>query len=242
VARSGRVGRIRHLLLALAVLPALAAAGACDGKSIHLGDGWLDGGACPHRQVTANEVLWIGDSWILVTGSQHTRVAALARGAGAIGPTDDYAIGAAAAAPLTAIVNQYAAREAGAIKVKVVIMDGGTWDTIVANASESSVNGVVNTFGQFLTQVASDGTVQHIVYFLPPELPLIPGVAPLRPLLQQACGASTVPCHFIDLQQQIWSAHPEYTDANLGFLPTDAGSQAVADAIWAVMQQNCIAQ
>ena len=28
---------------------------------------------CPHAQVKANEVLWIGDSWILVPGSQHTR-------------------------------------------------------------------------------------------------------------------------------------------------------------------------
>jgi hypothetical protein len=242
VARSERAERIRHLLLGLAVLLALAATAACDGKSIHLGDGRLDGGSCPHAQVNANEVLWIGDSWILVTGGQHTRVADFARAAGAIGPNDDYVIGAAAASPLAAIVNQYAAREAGATKVKVVIMDGGTWDTILANASEASVSSVANTFDQFLAQIAGDGTVQHLIYFLPPELALIPGVAPLRPLLQAACGASTVPCHFIDLQQQIWSAHPEYTDTNLGFLPNDAGSRAVADAIWAVMQQNCIAQ
>jgi hypothetical protein len=229
-------------LWALAVLLALVAAGACDGKSIHLGDGWLDGGSCLHGQVQANEVLWIGDSWILVTGSQHTRVADLARAAGAIGSNDDYVIGAVAAAPLAAIANQYATREAGATKVKVVIMDGGTWDTIVGNGSDAAVNSVVTTFDEFLTQVADDGTVQHVVYFLPPELALIPGVAALRPLLQQACGASTVPCHFIDLQQQIWSAHPEYTDPSLGFLPNDAGSKALADAIWAVMLQNCIAQ
>src|SRR6185369_3463383 len=129
------------------------AASACDGKSIHLGNGWADGGSCPHAQVNANEVLWIGDSWILVTGSQHTRVADLARASGAIGPNDDYVIGAAAASPLATIANQYAAREAGATKVKVIIMDGGTWDTILANGSDASVNGVVNTFGQFLTQV-----------------------------------------------------------------------------------------
>ena len=121
-------------------LLALAAAGACDGKSIHLGNGWPDGGSCPHAQVNANEVLWIGDSWILVTGSQHTRVADLARAAGAIGPNDDYVIGAAAASTLATIANQYATREAGATKVKVVIMDGGTWDTILANGSDASVN------------------------------------------------------------------------------------------------------
>ena len=144
---------------------------------------------CPHGQVNANEVLWIGDSWILVTGSQHTRVRDLARAAGAIGADDDYVIGAVAASTMATIANQYATREAGATKVKVVIMDGGTWDTIVANGSDASVNSVVNTFGQFLTQVASDGTVEHIIYFLLPELPGIPGVAALRPLLQQACAA-----------------------------------------------------
>ena len=159
----------------------------------------------------ANEVLWIGDSWILVPGSQHTRVADLARAAGAIGPNDDYVIGAAAASTLATIANQYATREAGATKVKVVIMDGGTWDTILANGSDASVNGVVNTFGQFLTQVASDGTVEHIIYLLLPELPGVPGVAALRPLLQQACVESAVPCHFLDLQP-LWT-RTEYSTA-----------------------------
>jgi hypothetical protein len=217
---------------------AVSAIAACGGKAIHLGNG-RDGGAtiCTTAQVNADEVLWIGDSWILVTPTTHTRVRDLARMAGAIGPNDDYVIAAAPATGIAAIANQYTTREAGATKVKVVIMDGGTWDTIQGG----SVNSVAATFSQFLAQVASDGTVQHIVYFLPPEIPTIPGVAALRPLLRQACDASTVPCHFLDLQD-IWSVHPEYTDPNLGFLPTDMGSKAVADAIWGVMQQNCIAQ
>jgi hypothetical protein len=223
------------------LLLALVAAGGCEGKSIHLGDGFKDGGSCATVPVNADEVLWIGDSWILVTGSQHTRVRDLARAAGAIGPNDDYVLRAVAASPLAAVVNQYATQEAGTTKVKVVIMDGGTWDTILANGSDASVNSVVATFGQFLTLLANDGTVQHLIYFLPPALPLIPGAAALSPLIARACGASTVPCHFLDLQQ-IWSVHPEYTDSNLGFLPTEDGSQAVADAIWALMQQNCIAQ
>ena len=53
-------------------------------------------------------------------------------------------------------------------------------------------------------------------------------------------SASTVPCHFIDLQP-LWSGHPEYTDGS-GILPTDAGAGVLADAIWSVMQQDCIAQ
>jgi hypothetical protein len=235
VARSARGGRFVPFLLAL------AAAAACDGKSIHLGNGWTDGSTCSAAKVSANEVLWIGDSWILVTGSEHTRVRDLARAAGAIGPNDDYVIGAVAASTLAMIANQYAMQEAGATKVKVIVMDGGTWDTILANGSDASVSSVVATFDQFLAQVADDGTVQHIVYFMVPSIPLIAGAAALSPLLQQSCAASTVRCHFLDLQA-IWSVHPEYTDTNLGFLPTEEGSQAVADAIWGVMRQNCITQ
>ena len=57
-----------------------------------------------------------------------------ARTAGAIGPSDDYVIGAAPATTMAMIASQYAAQEAGATKVKVLIMDGGTWDTIVASS------------------------------------------------------------------------------------------------------------
>ena len=42
------------------------------------------------KEVSASEVLWIGDSWVLVPGSQVTRVRDLARATGAIGPSDDY--------------------------------------------------------------------------------------------------------------------------------------------------------
>jgi hypothetical protein len=240
VARSASIGRIGWFLLAL------AAVAGCDGKAIRLGNWWDGSTTCTSAQLNANEVLWIGDSWILVTPTTHTRVRDLARMAGAIGSGDDYVIAAAPATTMAAIANQYTTREAGATKVKVLIMDGGTWDTITANGSgpaavSSAAMAAATAFGNLLTQVAADGTVEHVIYFLVPELGTIPGVATLRPLVEQACGASTVPCHFIDLQD-IWSVHPEYTDPALGFLPTDDGSKAVADAIWAVMQQYCIAQ
>jgi hypothetical protein len=220
---------------------AFATMAACDGKTIHLGNGRDGGGTCPHAQVSASEVLWIGDSWILVPGSQHTRVRDAARAAGAIGANDDYVIGAAPATTMAMIANQYTAQQVGATKVKVLIMDGGAWDTILANGSDASVNGAVTAFGQLLTQVASDGTVEDIIYFLTPELPGIPGVAALRPLLKQACDTSTVRCHFLDLQP-IWANHSEYTAPGLIPVPTDAGGIAIADAIWSLMQQRCIAQ
>ena len=239
------------LSLVVAVIP------ACDGRLNHLGHGRggqggnvgdggpmdvaLDAPACPHAQIAANEVLWIGDSWMLVpTGVLRGAVRDQARATGAIGPSDDFASAAAAATSLSAIAAQYSGQEAGATKVKVLIMDGGTWDTITSGTSDATVNGVASMFVQLLGKIAVDGTVQHIVYFLPPELSMIPGVATLRPKLLEACAASTVPCHFIDLQS-VWMAHPGES-LDTGLLPNDAGAHLVADAIWSTMRQHCIAQ
>jgi hypothetical protein len=219
---------------------AVAALTACDGKTIHLGNG-RDAATCSHARVSASEVLWIGDSWVLFPGNQHTRVRDLARATGAIAASDDYAIGAVAAAPIAGIADQYASQEAGATKVKVLIMDGGTWDTIVANGSSDTVTSVVTTFNQLLAQVARDGTVEHIIYFLTPDIPGIPGVAALRPLLQSGCMQSAVPCHFVDLTP-LWAGNPDYTTAGAIPVPTATGADAIADAIWSVMQQSCIAQ
>ena len=151
--------------------------------------------------MNANEVLWIGDSWILVPGSQHTRVRDSARAAGAIGPSDDYIIGAAAATTMATIANQYAAEEAGATKVKVLIMDGGTWDTIAdERLGRVASTSAASTFSQLLATVASDGTVEHVIYFLTPELPRHPGrrrAAPARcsrPARRARCRATSSIC------------------------------------------------
>jgi hypothetical protein len=223
----------------------------CHTGVVHLGNGRVDGdgglGAgdaidgvrCPHSQVRANEVAWIGDTWVTVPATQYTRVRDYAR---ALEATDltDYTIAAAAGAGIAAITKQYQTAEASATKVKVLIMDGGTWDTIQQGATDAVIADVVATFRQLLTQVAADGTVAHIIYFLCPALAGIPGVATLRPLLRQACTNSAVPCEFLDLDP-LWTGHPEYT-ASTGFQATEAGAIVIADAIWSVMQDNCIAQ
>jgi hypothetical protein len=236
VPRPGLVGPIACLLVAL------AAAAGCNDKVVHLGDG-RDGG-CVRGQVSANEVLWIGDSWILMPGSQRTRVRELARNADAIGDGEDYVNAAAPGTTMAAIAGQYTTRQMGATKVKVLLMDGGTWDTIVANMTGGSVASAAMAaaadFAQLLTQVASDGTVEHIIYFLVPELAGIPGVAILRPLVQQSCAGSSVACHFLDLQP-LWAGHPEYTAPGDTFA-SEAGAMVLGDAIWGLMQEHCIAQ
>ena len=193
---------------------------------------------CLHGQIKATEVAWIGDTWVTLPGTQHTQVRDLARAAGAIGPTDDYTIAAAPFASMAAIAAQYDAQESTQTKVKVLIMDGGTFDTIQSGGSSASVTSVVATFRQFLTKVAADGTVGHIIYYLCPDI--ITGVAALRSPLQQACAESSVPCHFLDLQEW-WAGHPEYTDSS-GIQSSAAGAAVIADQIWLTMQQNCIAQ
>jgi hypothetical protein len=204
------------------------------------GEGGSSGVACERGRISGAEVLWIGDTWITIPGLQYRRVEELARAAGALGASDEYAVLAAPATRLTDIRAQYEARQAGTTPPKVVIMNGGTWDTIIDNGSDASVAGVIDTFEQFLAGVASDGTVEHIVYFLQPELPAIPRVASLRPELRSLCGSSTVPCYFIDLQA-LWAGHPEYTAPD-GIQASDAGARTIADAIWEVMVENCIAQ
>jgi hypothetical protein len=228
---------------ALAAVAALSISPGCDGELIHLGNGQttFDGGVCAHAQVPASQVLWIGDSWVIVPGNQHTGVRDLARSAGAIGPNDDYTIAAAAAATMADVAAQYTAQEAGATKVKVLIMDGGTWDTIQSNGSAASVSSVVATFTQLLATVASDGTVTDVIYFLVPEASGVAGVADLRSPLSLACTQSAVPCHFLDLQQP-WNGHPEYDTGGAIPVPTAAGGTVIADAIWGLMQAACIAQ
>jgi hypothetical protein len=211
----------------------LAAAGGsgCGGETIRLGD-------CPHTMVPASQVVWIGDSWVTIPGNQVTGVESLAQQAGAIGASDAYTVDAKNGTLMAQIAAQYVAREA-TTPVKVLIMDGGTLDTIM-NDSPTTVSSVVGTFSDLLTTIANDRTVTDVIYFLVPELPAIAGVAELRPLLEQACMVSTVPCHFLDLQR-FWS--DTYTSSVAGgIFPNDMGGQVIASQIWAVMQASCIAQ
>jgi hypothetical protein len=234
---------------------------SCGGEHIRLGDGPLveaaagqgasgagtgigGGGDCVPEPVLAGEVLWIGDTWVLIPGTQHTRVRDLARAAGALGPNEDYVNRAAPATDMAAIAKQYQTQQGGATKVKVLLMDGGTWDPIAAQMMNApiapAIDSAIDEFEQFLARTASDGTVKDIVYFLVPELPTHPGVAAMRPRLQQACAESLVPCHFLDLQP-LWLGHPEYTAAD-GIQSSEAGARVIAESIWAIMQDNCIAR
>jgi hypothetical protein len=198
--------------------------------------------ACQPGAVSANEVLWIGDTWITLPpgASAAVQVRELARNAGVLATDEEYVNLAAAAASMAAVTAQYSMQEAGPNKVKVLLMDGGTWDTVaVMSASPSVIAASENAFDRFLAQVAADGTVEHIVYFMVPPLAGIPGVVTLGPYYQSACEKSTVPCHYLDLGP-LWEGNSDYTAS--GIQPSNVGAAVIAEHIWAIMQSNCIAQ
>jgi hypothetical protein len=223
-----------------------AGTGGVGGAAAGPAEGGMGGEVCAHGQITADEVLWIGDSWITDPGTQRSTVKDLAFAAGAISANEEYPSSAAPAAGMAIVAQQYDARERGTPKVKVLLMDGGTWDPIAAQMTGGSIPDAIDDsiqrFEKFLLQVASDGTVEHIVYFLVPELMNIPGVAEMRPRLRMACASSAVPCHFIDLQE-VWETGDavKYTASN-GFQASAEGGIAIGQRIWATMQAYCIAQ
>ena len=105
------MARLAPITCIAGALAALATGSGCNGERIKLGNGptlLVDGAACPHAQVSASQVVWIGDSWVTIPGNQHTGVRDLARATHAIGPSDDYVNAAAPATTMSAIANQYA--------------------------------------------------------------------------------------------------------------------------------------
>jgi phospholipase/lecithinase/hemolysin len=62
----------------------------------------------------------------------------------------------------------------------------------------------------------------------------------MKPQLKQMCDASAV-CRWLDLAPTFAGHVPQYIMSD-NIHPTAAGSKAAADAIWAFMQEKCIAQ
>jgi hypothetical protein len=203
------------------------------------------GPTCEAKPINADQVVWLGDTWITFpppSSYQQSIVRDHAREAGAIAMDEDFVMadGAGSAALMSDVANQYKkARDGSSTPIKVLLMDGGTLDTIQGMGSTASVSIAAAAFATFLEDVAADGTVEHIVYFIQPPLPGIYGVTQLKPLVMDLCSESTMnglPCHFIDLES-IWD--PGYTGAG-GIQPGIDGATAIGGAIWETMTANCV--
>jgi len=205
---------------------------------------------CVKGSVTASEVVFIGESFIALSGAIPRFTSQLARDAGTIGATESYRSYAVSGTQLTTgeIPAQYTqAQDAG--PVKVVLMDGGGNDLLIGGRCQGSFDagckeivGVVQTL--FATMKA--GGVQDVLYFFYPD-PMGIGanikdaMDILRPEMKKACdGATDLHCVWVDQRESWESKYSMYTED--GIHPTDAGSMASAKQIWDAMVASCIAQ
>ena len=145
------------------------------------------------------------------------------------------------------IADEYAAAAADA-GVKVVIMNGGGADVLISpcpsvDASCPALAAAAAGAEELLAKMAADG-VAHVVYAFypdPVDATVRAKMDALRPLVESACKNSALACHWLDLRSTFAGHYAEYIKTD-GLNPTEAGSQASAQAIWAVMQSECIAQ
>jgi len=228
-----------------------ASAGGNPGSSAGAGEDAGSGG-CLRGTVQANQVLVIGDSFFATTHQITAYLEGLARNAGAVSVGERYRdrsslISNALALSGNGIEDQYTSGISEA-PVKVVIMNGGGADALLgscdnANASCPVVSAAAAAAQTLFTKMANDN-VEHVVYAFYPD----PGdsnvrarIDALRPLIQNACANAPLPCHWLDLRTVFAGHYAEYTQPDQ-LNPSDAGARASADAIWATMQQSCIAQ
>lgn len=209
--------------------------------------------ACAQGQVAANEVLFLGDSFMATSHQIPADVEELARQAGTIAAGEQYRdasslTGNSLALESPFLADKYASARAEGT-VSVVIMNGGGADVLLGTcdtpptASCPALANAAAAVPLLLAQMAQDG-VQHVVYFFypdPVDVVLQAEMDVLRPLIQKACESSTVPCHWLDLRPTFAGHYSAYILAD-GKNPTDEGSAATASAIWSTMQQNCLAQ
>ncbi|HEY0468015.1 MAG TPA: hypothetical protein VGC79_27635, partial [Polyangiaceae bacterium] len=207
--------------------------------------------ACMPPNLAASDVLILGD--VLIELSIFTPQLELAAvTAGSLPSGQHYRNQAMAVSSLLAtgplsFDNQYSSARADG-PARVIVMDGGATDVLNGQcagmlspdcpAAHAAVSGAEQLFERF----ARDG-VEHVVYFFYGDVignpTLKDGIDLMRPLLQNACGRSPVPCHWLDLRP-IFAGHPEYLGSD-GLVFTDAGATAAAVATYAFMQKQCVA-
>ena len=205
---------------------------------------------CMPDSLAPEDVLILGDVLIeLSIFTPQLELAAVA--AGSLASGEHYRNQAQAVSSLLAtgplsFDSQYTSARADG-PARVIVMDGGATDVLNNNcagmltpdcpAAHAAVAGAEQLFSRF----ARDG-VEHIVYFFYGDVignPMLKdGIDLMRPLLQNACGRSPVPCHWLDLRP-IFAGHPEYLGTD-GLVFTDAGAAAAAAATYAFMQKQCV--
>lgn len=204
--------------------------------------------SCAHGTIKANDLLFIGDSFLALSGAIRRDIEVHARAISTLGANESYRDASQSGALIAGIAQQYSS-QASRMPVKVVIMDGigndmlGAMSCGTPGPNCAAITNAVNTTKNLFAKFASDSTLQNIVYMWYPKPP-IAGLSAaedyVAPQIQAMCTSSKVPCSWVDLRP-VFQGHSNYIMSD-GLHPTAAGSQAAADAVWATMQKNCIAQ
>lgn len=215
-----------------------------------------------------NEVLFIGDSYsdyIVAHPPLADLVADRAKQAGALGMSDSYnnkaVAGTTLAAPPAAIPGQWSDNKS--TKPKLVVMDGGGNDVLINNPqcrAEGSekmadcmqvVQDSLDTAKMMLEDMKASG-VSDVIFFWYPHIPggALTGFQQATsiadytyPMLEDiAKTESTDTFHvFMVPTVDIFEGHPEYFYSD-GLHANATGEGKIADAVWKVMKDNCIAQ
>ncbi len=207
---------------------------------------------CYADHLVGNEVLVIGDLFIAQGHQVTAYLEEMAREAGSLPVGQRFRDNSSATDNALArnghfLAEQYARGKAdGAIKV--VVMDGGAADLLFsacdspATADCQAIIDAVAAANELLSQMAQDG-VEHIIWFFnpdPTDSTYRARLDVLRPLLQATCESSTAPCDWIDLRPTFEGHYDEYMQTD--GIPTAAGAEATASAVWTAMQRGCFAR
>jgi hypothetical protein len=205
---------------------------------------------CQRGVVTPNEVLIIGDSFFAMTHQVTAYLEAAARQSGVLAAGERYRDNSRVVENTLisdGILNQYLTARDDA-DVRVVIMNGGGADAVLAacetiDASCPILASAVESAEDALATMADSG-VTNVVYAFYPEArddSLRAKVDVLRPLIEQRCEAAPLDCHWLDLRTTFEGNYDAYLGDD-GMLPSSAGAEASARAIWQLMQERCVAQ
>lgn len=202
---------------------------------------------CQQPPLGAEEVLFVGETFIALTRAIPKFVAEQARQAGVIGPDAVYRDSSLSADELTtgAVLEQYR-RAAGEHPAKLVLMNAGSTDLLLGgrcvDGLDARCNEVLTATEALFGEMAAGG-VTDVVFFFNPDPAGIgarikTGMDTLRPELQSRCETTALlRCHWLDLRP-VFEGHPEYTSGD-GMYPTHAGSRATANAIWDRISKRC---
>ncbi len=222
---------------------------SADSSALGAGGAGQEAGLCGGEMLVANEVVILGDSFFSTTHEVTGYLEAMARQDGAMSDGErfrDYSnltlSTLAAAGP--GIATQYEGAQAES-DVKVVIMNAGGADILLGcDALDPQcpvLADAVQALEVLFSQMNTDGVEQVVFAGYPNPVPddISAKMDRLRPLLEQACSESPVPCLWIDLRLTFDGHEDEFVLPD-GINPTSRGAEASATALWSAMQESCI--